>query len=158
MPNEPTHSIDEGMREVYQQTMLAIGAAFAAGASGPATLRKRSDAIDALVLHLWQSVIGRDPALAQLAKNIALVALGGYGRRELFPYSDVDLLFVLDSKLSDKVIEATIKDPIRRMSPVALGLRPSHLAGDSQAERVRKVRPGEHRVCPGAARSAARRW
>ena len=113
MPNEPTHSIDEGMREVYQQTMLAIAAAFAAGASGPATLRKRSDAVDALVLHLWQLVVGSNPALA---KNVALIALGGYGRRELFPYSDVDLLFLLDPKLSDKVIEATIKDPIRRMS------------------------------------------
>jgi [protein-PII] uridylyltransferase len=113
MANELTHSLDEGMREVYQQTMLAIGAAFAAGASGPATLRKRSDAIDALVLHLWQVVLARHPGLA---KGITLVAVGGYGRRELFPYSDVDLLFLLDSKLSDKVIEATIKDPVRRMS------------------------------------------
>jgi [protein-PII] uridylyltransferase len=113
MPNESAHSIDEGMREVYQQTMLAIGAAFAAGASGPATLRKRSDAIDALVLHLWQVVLARDSGMA---KGIALVAVGGYGRRELFPYSDVDLLFLLDPKLSERVIEATIKDPVRRMS------------------------------------------
>jgi [protein-PII] uridylyltransferase len=113
MPNEPTPSIDDGMREVYQQTMLAIGAAFVAGASGPATLRKRSDAIDALVLHLWQVVLARDP---RLRTGIALVAVGGYGRRELFPYSDVDLLFLLEPKLSDKVIETTIKDPVRRMS------------------------------------------
>jgi len=113
MPNEPTPSIDDGMREVYQQTMLAIAAAFAAGASGPATLHRRSDAIDALVLHLWQVVLTRDPGLA---KGIALVAVGGYGRRELFPYSDVDLLFLLDPKLSDRVIETTIKDPVRRMS------------------------------------------
>jgi [protein-PII] uridylyltransferase len=113
MPNELTPSIDEGMREVYQQTMLGIAAAFAAGASGPVTLRKRSDAIDALVLYLWQVAREREPGLA---KGVSLVAVGGYGRRELFPYSDVDLLFLLDSKLSDKVIEATIKDPIRRMS------------------------------------------
>jgi len=113
MLNEPTHSIDDGMREVYQQTMLTIRAAFEAGASGTATLRQRSDAIDALVLHLWQAVLAHDPALAT---GVALVAVGGYGRRELFPYSDVDLLFLLDSKLSDKVVEATIKDPVRRMS------------------------------------------
>ena len=113
MPNEPTHSIDEGMREVYQQTMLAIAAGFSAGASGPVTLRKRSDAIDALVLYLWQAARESEPGLA---KGVALVAVGGYGRRELFPYSDVDLLFVLDSKVPDKVFEATIKDPIRRMN------------------------------------------
>ena len=113
MPNEPTHSIDDGMREVYQQTMLTIAAEFAAGASGLDTLRRRSDAIDALVFYLWQTATERDPALA---KGVALVAVGGYGRRELFPCSDVDLLFLLDTKLSDKVIEKTTKDPIRRMS------------------------------------------
>jgi [protein-PII] uridylyltransferase len=113
MPNEPTHAIDDGMREVYQQTMLSIGAAFAAGASGPQTLRQRSDAIDALVLYLWQIAVEREP---RLAKGIALVAVGGYGRRELFPYSDVDLLFLLDTKLSEKTVEAVYKDPIRRMS------------------------------------------
>ncbi len=112
MLNEPTHSID-GMREVYQQTMLEIAAAFAAGASGPVTLRKRSYAIDALVLYLWQVALEREP---KLAKGVALVAVGGYGRRELFPYSDVDLLFLTDSKLQDKTIDATFKDPIRRMS------------------------------------------
>ena len=65
MPNEPTHSIDEGMREVYQQTMLAIGAGFAAGASGPVTLRKRSDAIDALVLYFWQVTKERHTGLGR---------------------------------------------------------------------------------------------
>jgi len=113
MPNEPTHSIDDGMREVYQQTMLSIGAAFAAGASGPQTLRQRSDAIDALVLYLWQVAVEREP---RLARDVALVAVGGYGRRELFPYSDVDLLFLLETKLSDKVVDGTFRDPIRRMS------------------------------------------
>jgi len=113
MPNEPTHAIDDGMREVYQQKMLSIGAAFAAGASGPQTLRQRSDAIDALVLYLWQVAVEREP---KLGKGIALVAVGGYGRRELFPYSDVDLLFLLETKLSEKTFESVFKDPIRRMS------------------------------------------
>ena len=113
MPNEPTHLIDDGMREVYQKTMLTIASAFAGGASGPQTLRRRSDAVDALVLYLWQMAADRD---STLAKGVTLVAVGGYGRRELFPYSDVDLLFLLDSKLSDKAVEMTFRDPIRRMS------------------------------------------
>ena len=114
MPKEPTHAIDDGMREVYQQTMLTLASAFAAGdVTGPQTLRRRSDAVDALVLYLWQIATERDPALAW---GVTLVAMGGYGRRELFPYSDVDLLFLLDTKLSDKVMEKTVKDPVRRMS------------------------------------------
>jgi [protein-PII] uridylyltransferase len=47
-----------------------------------------------------------------LGHGIALLAVGGYGRRELFPYSDVDLLYLLDGKVS----EAEIKQPIRRIS------------------------------------------
>ena len=114
MPNEPIHSIDDGMREAYQQTMLTLAGAFGSGdVTGPQTLRRRSDAVDALVLYLWQVATERDPALA---KGVTLVAVGGYGRRELFPFSDVDMLFLLDTKLSDKVIEKTVKDPIRRMS------------------------------------------
>ena len=38
--------------------------------------------------------------------------MGGYGRRELFPYSDVDLVYLLDGKVDEK----DIKQPIRRMS------------------------------------------
>jgi [protein-PII] uridylyltransferase len=61
------------------------------GASGHTVVRLQSAAMDRLVTTLW------DRALAEAAAKfpevpIALVAIGGYGRRELAPFSDVDLL------------------------------------------------------------------
>jgi [protein-PII] uridylyltransferase len=96
-------------REDYQQQMLAIRSAFEAGASGKETIAARSQAMDALVRHLWAEAVERTP---KLRSGIALLALGGYGRSELFPHSDVDLLFLLDSKVS----EDEVKQPIRRVS------------------------------------------
>ena len=73
----------------YQQKMLALRAAFEAGASGAATVATRAQAVDQLIQTLWTRAVAETPTLGQ---GIALVALGGYGRRELFPQSDVDLL------------------------------------------------------------------
>jgi [protein-PII] uridylyltransferase len=90
--------------------MLAIRGAFeAGGASGSATIAARAAAVDELVKELWAQAVGRDP---RLGVGVALVAIGGYGRRELFPYSDVDLLFLLDGRLAEK----DVKDAVRKVN------------------------------------------
>jgi [protein-PII] uridylyltransferase len=97
------------LRGRYQRRMLEIRGAFEAGGSGSATLGARSAAMDELVQTLWQRAVEGDP---QLASGIAVVAIGGYGRRELFPYSDVDLLYLLDTRVTEK----DVKDSLRRVS------------------------------------------
>jgi [protein-PII] uridylyltransferase len=100
----------DGMRETYQRKMLAIRGAFeAGGAFGAATIAGRAAAVDELVGGLWQQAMEHDQ---RLRSGVVLAAIGGYGRSELFPYSDVDLLFLLDGRLAEK----DIKDAIRRVN------------------------------------------
>ncbi|WP_158794764.1 [protein-PII] uridylyltransferase [Granulicella sp. L60] len=103
-------STTSGMRGVYQRRMLEVRGAFeAGGASGAVTIAARAAALDELVSGLWRQAVAGDP---RLGSGVALVAVGGYGRRELFPYSDVDLLFLLDGRLAEK----EVKDAVRRVN------------------------------------------
>ncbi|ELX09122.1 uridylyltransferase GlnD [Janthinobacterium sp. HH01] len=51
-------------------------------------LRSLRQSVDAVLTTAWHE--------ARLPANTALVGVGGYGRGELFPYSDVDLLILLE--------------------------------------------------------------
>ena len=66
-------------------------------------LKLHSDTVDALLRKLWQHT--------DMPAAISLVAVGGYGRRELFPHSDVDLLILLPNQhdgAMDAALEALV--------------------------------------------------
>ena len=54
-------------------------------------LNEYAEFIDSILIHCWNHF------LKQHSSKISLIATGGYGRKELFPYSDIDILILLDS-------------------------------------------------------------
>ena len=95
-------------RAEYERRMGDIRREFERTGDGQACIRARTVLIDALVLELWAKETAADP---KLREGVALAAVGGYGRAELFPYSDIDLLV-----LADKSEAARARDAIRRVS------------------------------------------
>lgn len=56
--------------------------------------------IDDYLIKLFNSIESREP--------ITLIAIGGYGRAELAPYSDIDVMFFAENKADSKKVEAIL--------------------------------------------------
>jgi [protein-PII] uridylyltransferase len=76
-----------------------------AGASGQTVVRLQSAAMDRLMVVLWERAVAA-AAKAHAPSPVSLVALGGYGRRELAPFSDVDLLVLHGTREPDAFVKA----------------------------------------------------
>jgi [protein-PII] uridylyltransferase len=76
------------------------------GASGLEIARGRAQLMDHLIKQIHAFVIGKlkeaKGGASKEQARFAMVALGGYGRGELSPYSDVDLMFLVSQKQNDK--------------------------------------------------------
>lgn len=94
------------LRDLYLSESALIQQKFAADGDGPAALAARTELVEKVLRRLWDELLSTGGADS---KNFALVALGGFGRRALFPCSDVDILFLH----ADRSTEDVLRDPIR---------------------------------------------
>jgi len=78
-------------KQLLKQKNDCLEAQFDPQQSVSGLLKEKSNFIDALLSGCWRHFMGRH------ANRISLIAVGGYGRRELFPYSDIDIVVLLDS-------------------------------------------------------------
>ena len=70
-----------------------------AGVAGREICQARAAMLDALLRHLWTAAAAT-PVGAVAAGPVALVAIGGFGRAELNPQSDIDFMFLHSGQVS----------------------------------------------------------
>ena len=75
-------------RDILKESSDQIAQRFKQGGSTSDLVAARSDLIDELLYHGWKLHIENED-------DVALVAVGGYGRGELHPYSDIDIMVLL---------------------------------------------------------------
>jgi [protein-PII] uridylyltransferase len=89
---------------------------FEASGDGRTAVAQRTRLVEDILARLWREIVAPDETKPA---NFALLATGGFGRGWLFPYSDIDLLFLF----GDRNAEQAFKDPVRRFSQELWDLR-----------------------------------
>jgi [protein-PII] uridylyltransferase len=94
-------------REFLKETSNRLRSWHESGAGGRQLCQARAKVMDTLLRHLLAAVLGHQSGLVSSTANapaslplpcFALVAIGGYGRAELNPHSDIDILFLHNVK------------------------------------------------------------
>jgi [protein-PII] uridylyltransferase len=77
----------QALRSHIKQEQATLEVSFFEHETPAQLLKKHAQLIDKLLKQIWLE--------ANIDKDVTLIAVGGYGRGELFPYSDIDLLILL---------------------------------------------------------------
>ena len=86
----------QALRQLLGDVDRALATAFRDGADASALARRRGESVARIVAHVWTACLGE-------VTGAALFAVGGFGRGLLFPYSDVDLLALVQAPESARL-------------------------------------------------------
>jgi [protein-PII] uridylyltransferase len=91
---------------------------FATGDAAP-VLASLSELIEQITIDAFEASLATLPD-----SNVAMLAVGGFGRRELFPFSDVDVLILIERESQAAAIQNGLAEFVRLLWDA--GLRLSH--------------------------------
>ena len=104
------------LRSSLSDESARIQREFETTGDGRACVSQRTRMVEAILARLWRDAVSSDESRTQ---NFALVATGGFGRGWLFPFSDIDILFLF----GDRDAEHKFQDTVRRFSQELWDLR-----------------------------------
>ncbi|HVC46829.1 MAG TPA: [protein-PII] uridylyltransferase [Terracidiphilus sp.] len=110
----------DDLRDQYLREMALVRQTCERTGDGTAAIRRRSAVVDRILIEMWRRAFAGQPA-----PNIAFLALGGYGRKDLFPYSDIDVLFTFADDKTEEQNREVIRAIIQGMWDVGLRASPS---------------------------------
>ena len=100
------------LRESLSNDRLALEQSFLKNHKAGYLLAAHSRLIDRYLRHVWQ--------LLSMPDHIALVAVGGYGRGELYPKSDIDLLILLKADKPDEALQQKLHQLVSMLWDIGL--------------------------------------
>ena len=106
------HNDIAALRESLSNDRLALEQNFLQHGKAASLLSAHSRLIDRYLHHVWQQL--------SMPDHIALVAVGGYGRGELYPKSDIDLLILLNADEPDAALQQKLHQLISMLWDIGL--------------------------------------
>ena len=103
--NENILNIDE-LKKIYLKERLSVKKKFFSNYSGIENSKQNSNLIDKIIKKIFFILNKKNK---KNFENFSVTAVGGYGRKQLAPYSDIDLLFIYNSKDLEE-IEKLVKE------------------------------------------------
>ncbi len=117
---EPIVLAVDDLREQYLKEMALVRQTCERTGDGTAAIRRRSAVVDRILIEMWRRAFTGLPGL-----NVSMLALGGYGRKDLFPYSDIDVLFAFADDKAEEQSRDAVRAIIQGMWDIGLRASPS---------------------------------
>lgn len=110
------------LRALLAERSATIEQEFAQSRDGYRAVTQRTELVEEILKRLWNELVSKDESLPA---GFAIVATGGFGRRWLFPYSDIDLLFLFADGEAEEKYKAVVRGYSQELWDLKLKLSPA---------------------------------
>ncbi|HEX5338931.1 MAG TPA: [protein-PII] uridylyltransferase, partial [Gallionella sp.] len=111
LPHHQNANPITALREALRADRLVLEQSFLQHGKAARSLKAHSRLIDRYLRQVWQQLA--------MPGRIALIAVGGYGRGELYPKSDIDLLILLDAE-PDELLQQQLHQLVSTLWDIGL--------------------------------------